>query len=75
MVRHRFIASGGISLSNLSVVATEYTPVCKWLGNGTSEDLDTHQWLMQPNNEEDGFDKMRLDDKESETTDDEIEDW
>ncbi|KAB1201804.1 Cell cycle checkpoint protein RAD17 [Morella rubra] len=75
MVRHRFTASGGISLSNLSVVATEYTPVCKWLGNGTSEDLDIHQWLTQPNNEEDGFDKMRLDDKESETTDDEIEDW
>lgn len=48
----------------------------KWLGNGTSGGLETHQDLMQDNKTEDNFDKMSLDDQqEIETTDDEIEDW
>lgn len=75
MVKRRFIGYGRPSFSDFSVVAMEYTPVFKWLGQEISEDLDTHQVLMQCNKTEDDFDKMSLDDKESESTDDEIEDW
>ncbi|GLT73553.1 hypothetical protein SLA2020_454040 [Shorea laevis] len=75
MVKRRFIGYGRPSFSDFSVVAMEYTPVFKWLGQGISEDLDTHQVLMQCNKTEDDFDKMSLDDKESESTDDEIEEW
>lgn len=53
----------------------EYTPVFKWLGQGISGGLETHQVLTQSNETNDDFDKMSLDDKESESTGDEIEDW
>ncbi|XP_030974224.1 cell cycle checkpoint protein RAD17 isoform X2 [Quercus lobata] len=76
IVKRRFIGYSGLTLSDLSVVTTEYTPMLKWLGYGTSGGLETHQDLMQDNKTEDNFDKMSLDDQqEIETTDDEIEDW
>ena len=40
------------------------------LGYITSRDLEIHQVSIQHNNTEDNFDKMSLDDQESETTDD-----
>ncbi|KAM3757636.1 hypothetical protein ACB098_02G204500 [Castanea mollissima] len=76
IVKRRFVSYSGLTLSDLSVVTTEYTPMLKWLGYGTSGGLETHQDLMQDNKTEDNFDKMNLDDQqEIETTDDEIEDW
>ncbi|GMY12263.1 cell cycle checkpoint protein RAD17 isoform X1 [Fagus crenata] len=75
MVKRRFSGYSGLTLSDLSVVTTEYTPVLKWLGCGTSGGLETHQDLMQYNKTEKGFDNMSLDDQEIEITDDEIEDW
>ncbi|KAG2696471.1 hypothetical protein I3760_07G060800 [Carya illinoinensis] len=75
MAKCRFDGCSGINLSDMSIVATEYTPVFKWLGYGTTGGLETHQVSMQSDITEDYFDKMKLEDKESETTDDEIEDW
>ena len=83
MVKRRFSGYSGLTLSDLSVVTTEYTPALKWLGSpalkwlgcGTSGGLETHQDLMQYNKTEKGFDNMSLDDQEIEITDDEIEDW
>ncbi|KAK4583920.1 hypothetical protein RGQ29_021870 [Quercus rubra] len=76
IVKRRFTGYSGQTLSDLSVVTTEYTPMLKWLGYGTSGGLETHQDLMQDNKTEDNFDKMSLDgQQEIETTDDEIEDW
>ncbi|XP_041016459.1 cell cycle checkpoint protein RAD17 [Juglans microcarpa x Juglans regia] len=75
MAKRRFDGCSGINLSDMSIVATEYTPVFKWLGYGTTGGLETHQVSMQLDITEDYFDKMKLEDKESETTDDEIEDW
>jgi len=40
------------------------------LGYITSRGLEIHQVSIQHNNTEDNFDKMSLDDQESETTDD-----
>ncbi|KAF5454590.1 hypothetical protein F2P56_024242 [Juglans regia] len=73
MAKRRFDGHSGINLSDMSIVATEYTPVFKWLGYGTTGGMQ--QVSMQLDITEDYFDKMKLEDKESETTDDEIEDW
>ncbi|PON53469.1 Checkpoint protein [Parasponia andersonii] len=64
IVKQRYDAYyNGISSSDFSVIATEYTPLFKWLGSGTHESLDQR------------IDMMSLDDQESVVSDDEIEDW
>jgi hypothetical protein len=75
MVKRRFIGYSRLSFSDFSAVTMEYTPAFKWLGQGISGGLETHQVLMQCNETKDDFDNMSLDDKERESTDDEIEDW
>lgn len=75
MAKRRFDGHSGINLSDMSIVATEYTPLFKWLGYGTTGGLETHHVSMHSDITEDYFGKMKLEDKESETTDDEIEDW
>lgn len=63
MVNRRYDAYNGMSTSDFSVIATEYTPLFKWLGSRTHESLDQR------------IDMMNLDDQESVVSDDEIEDW
>ncbi|KAM0970226.1 hypothetical protein ACFX13_018594 [Malus domestica] len=66
MVKRRLDAYNGMcGASDLTVIATEYTPVLKWLGfragQGYKEEGDTE--------------KMSMDDEESEISDDDIEEW
>ncbi|KAF4377623.1 hypothetical protein G4B88_006903 [Cannabis sativa] len=63
MIKRRYDTCSGMSSSDFSVIATEYTPVFKWLGRGTHESLDSR------------IDMMSLDDQESVVSEDEIEDW
>lgn len=72
MVKQRFITYGGISLAHFSVVATEYIPALKWLGNSVSEDHDKLRVLTEENT---GFDLVISGDRGSHTSDEEIEDW
>lgn len=74
MLKRRFMGYSRPSFSDFSAVTMEYTPVFKWLGQGISGGLETRQVLMQCNETKDDYDKMSLDDKERESTDDEIED-
>ncbi|XP_059623455.1 cell cycle checkpoint protein RAD17 isoform X2 [Cornus florida] len=71
MVSQRCVAYNGLSLADMSVVATECKPVLKWLGFRASDGLKP----CQPSNmlEDDNLDSMSLGDNE--TSDDEIEDW
>jgi hypothetical protein len=57
------------SLSDLLGCTTEYTHKFKGLGHNC-RGLETHQVLMPYNKTEDNFDKMSLEDQESEITDD-----
>ena len=76
MVRQRRIAYDGLSLSDISVVATEFKPVLKWLGFRGSEGLEAYQVsAMDDVLDDDSFDGASLDHKGNETSDDEIEDW
>ncbi|KAK9285916.1 hypothetical protein L1049_025117 [Liquidambar formosana] len=76
LLRQRFCAYNGLSSFNASVIATEYTPVLKWLGYREPEDLEPHQVMMRGNEtENDNFDGMSLDDQEGKISEDEIEDW
>ncbi|KAJ0097499.1 hypothetical protein Patl1_29113 [Pistacia atlantica] len=76
MVKKKFIDYNGINSSHVSVIATEYTSVLKWLENRTLGGLDVHDVLMQGNSTaDDSFDNMSLDEPETEISDDEIEDW
>lgn len=65
MKRRSDAYNGMWGASDLTVVATEYTPVLKWLGfragHGYKEEGDTE--------------KMSMDDEESEISDDDIEEW
>lgn len=70
MLRSRSVA---LSTSNISVMATEYIPMFKWLRYGASGVFeDYHQALIQGNERDDG---MIMDEKEDKISDDEIEDW
>ncbi|XVF15946.1 hypothetical protein REPUB_Repub09cG0199700 [Reevesia pubescens] len=70
MLRQRFSADGGSSrLSEVSVIATEYLPVLKWLGYRSSGSLETQD------SEGDSSQRMSIDEQESEISDDDIEDW
>ncbi|KAK9948386.1 hypothetical protein M0R45_003966 [Rubus argutus] len=62
MVNRRFGAYSGMCSSDLTVIATEYTPVFKWLGFRAQGGI------------EDNVERMSLGDQESET-DDDIEEW
>lgn len=65
-----------LSTSNVSVIATEYIPMFKWLRYGASGGFEDYQALIQGNETElDDNDSMILDEKENEISDDEIEDW
>ncbi|XWS33885.1 hypothetical protein CRYUN_Cryun22dG0121300 [Craigia yunnanensis] len=71
MLRQRYIADGGSSsLSEVSVIATEYKPVLKWLGYRTSGGHETHDL------EDESSQRMSIDEQESDISDsDDIEDW
>lgn len=68
LVKQRYDACSGSSSSSLSVIATEYRPVSKWLGYRESSASQSAGL------EDDSFESMSLDDQESEISDDEIED-
>ena len=63
MVKQRYDAYNGLSSSDFSVIATEDTPLLKWLGSRIQDSLDQR------------IDMMSLDDQESVISEDEIEDW
>ncbi|XP_034225040.1 cell cycle checkpoint protein RAD17 isoform X2 [Prunus dulcis] len=65
MVKRRFGAYSGMCASDLTVIATEYTPVLKWLGFRT----------LQGYKEEDNVETISFDGQETEISDDEIEEW
>ncbi|KAL7255644.1 hypothetical protein ACSBR1_009720 [Camellia fascicularis] len=76
MVSQRCVAYDGLSLSDLSVVATEFKPVLKWLGFRESEGREAQLASTKDNMlNDDSFDGTSLDSEVNETTDDEIEDW
>lgn len=76
MVSQRCVAYDGLSLSDLSVVATEFKPVLKWLGFRESEGREAQLGSTKDNMlNDDSFDDTSLDDEVNESTDDEIEDW
>lgn len=76
MLSQRCVAYDGLSLSDLSVVATEFKPVLKWLGFRESEGREAQLASTKDNMlNDDSFDGTSLDNEVNETTDDEIEDW
>ncbi|KAJ7953153.1 cell cycle checkpoint protein RAD17 [Quillaja saponaria] len=78
MIRQRLGAHTELSSSDLSVVATEYAPVFKWLGHRASEHLDAPEASVSDIYMKDiNIDNMSLDDQETEISDgdDDIEDW
>ena len=66
MVKRRHDAYNGLSSLDFSVVATEYTPLFKWLGSRASSSVYI---------EEDEMIDLMLNDQESMISEDEIEDW
>lgn len=75
MLRQRFVTYSGSSSFYMSDVATEYTPVLKWLGYRASG-FEANQVLVHCNEtDDDSSGTMNLDDKENDISDDEIEDW
>ncbi|XP_023544182.1 cell cycle checkpoint protein RAD17 [Cucurbita pepo subsp. pepo] len=72
MVKQRFMAYGGISSADFSVVATEYVPALKWLGSSASGDRENLPVLSDENTD---FDLVNSGNGESHTSDEEIEDW
>ncbi|KAF8012675.1 hypothetical protein BT93_I0742 [Corymbia citriodora subsp. variegata] len=72
MLRQRFVVYNGVSSSDMSVIATEYMPVCKWLQHRSPKGLQAREVMMLSTEIEDG---MSLDDQEVKTSDDEIEEW
>lgn len=70
MRRQRFIDDGGSSsLSEVSVIATEYKPALKLLGYRNSGGLETQD-------SDDSCQRMSIGEQESEISDDDdIEDW
>ena len=76
MVKRRYDAYNGMTSSNFSVIATEYTPLFKWLGSRTLGSLKTrHEFLLANEKEVQSIDMMSLDDQETMISEDEIEDW
>ncbi|KAL5752461.1 hypothetical protein ACOSP7_022646 [Xanthoceras sorbifolium] len=76
LVKSRFVAYNGSSLSDVSVIATELAPALKWLGYRASRRLQSRDVSMQGHEtEDDGLETMSFDDQKREISDDEIEDW
>lgn len=72
MVKRRYDLYKGLSSSDATAIATEYTPLFKWLGFGAPAGGDS---CKENEKEEENIDVMNLDDQESLVSDDEIEDW
>ena len=75
IVRQRFIAYNGSSSCNVSDVATEYMPVLKWLEHRATGFEDNQALVYCNKTDDESCDRMSLDDKESDVSDDEIEEW
>ena len=73
MLRQRIGACNGLSLHDVSVMATEYMPMFKLLGNRASEYLESSLGFFDL--KEVDFDKMSLNDQTSGISDDDIEEW
>ncbi|KAH7519904.1 hypothetical protein FEM48_Zijuj08G0086800 [Ziziphus jujuba var. spinosa] len=71
MVKRRYDLSKGLSSSDATAIAIEYTPLIKWLGFGAAGGRETCEGNGK---EEEIIDMMNLDEQES-FSDDEIEDW
>ncbi|KAK8619114.1 hypothetical protein V6N13_133081 [Hibiscus sabdariffa] len=70
MLRERFTADvGWTSLSEVSVIATEYRPVLKWVGYRKAGDVETQE------SEDDSLQRMSMDEESEICEDDDIEDW
>ncbi|KAJ1413042.1 P-loop containing nucleoside triphosphate hydrolase [Sesbania bispinosa] len=73
MFRQRFPACKRLSSHHTSIMATEYMPMFKFLGNTA---CGGYQESVQNLDMEDfDFDKLGLDDQAKESSDDDIEDW
>jgi len=70
MLRQRIPACNQLSSYHMSVMATEYMPMFKLLGNRVGSGYDE---LHQESNID--IDKMSLDGEAMEISDDDIEDW
>lgn len=64
MVGQRTAAYNGVNVSDVSVIATEWNPVMKWLGFRAFDNDKRHTGSMV---HDEGYDGMEIDD--------EIEDW
>ncbi|XP_024925496.3 cell cycle checkpoint protein RAD17 isoform X2 [Ziziphus jujuba] len=71
MVKRRYDLSKGLSSSDATAIAIDYTPLIKWLGFGAAGGRETCEGNGK---EEEIIDMMNLDEQES-FSDDEIEDW
>ncbi|KAL5557525.1 hypothetical protein UlMin_039761 [Ulmus minor] len=76
MVKRRYDAYNGTSTSNLTVIATEFTPLLKWLEFRAPGDLESHNEALPGSGEEDRNIKMvSLEEQECMISEDEIEEW
>lgn len=75
IVRQRFVAYNGSSSCNVSDVATEYMPVLKWLEHRATGFEDNQALVYCNKTDDESCDRMSLDDKEGDISDDEIEEW
>ncbi|KAG5530188.1 hypothetical protein RHGRI_030532 [Rhododendron griersonianum] len=74
-VRQRCIGYDGMSLSDLSVVATEFKPALKWLGFRGSEGLESRNLSEKDIMlDDESVDGTSFEDKDDDTSNDEIED-
>lgn len=72
IVKRRYDFYNGSSSSDVTTIATEYTPLLKWLGlrtPGCPETCEGSEKVVE------NIDAMSLDDQENPISDDEIEDW
>lgn len=74
MLKQQFAEIGGLASCNTSVIATEYIPVSKWIGNRARGEYHESPQLSVHDLDMDGIDidQMNIDDKED---DDDIEDY
>ncbi|MCL7044051.1 hypothetical protein MKW94_004237 [Papaver nudicaule] len=73
MLRQRIEASDSSSASDISIIATEYRPILKWLGYRTSED-HRKTMVMEENNSDRNTISIDVNGENSSDID-EIEDW
>lgn len=77
MFRQRVHACKQLSSCHMSVMATEYMPMFKLLGNRAGSGYQELSQESEQNMDTENFDcdKMSIDDQAMETSDDDIEDW